>query len=171
VSRQRADSVLLVGILDIQVLNTRFMPTMHNSDAITVCVKGGSGVYLTMGTVVTYVGKFALSGCYNTLFVFCLEVFPTTLRSVGMGVASTVSRLPGMAAPFFILLGETIPWAPGVIFGGMCVLAGLSVLLLPETRHRALPNTIEEIREWKNRPPVKRCLMKETGGMDEHISA
>ncbi|KAK7496086.1 hypothetical protein BaRGS_00012787 [Batillaria attramentaria] len=132
---------------------------------------GGSGVYLTMGTVVTYVGKFALSGCYNTLFVFCLEVFPTTLRSVGMGVASTVSRLPGMAAPFFILLGETIPWAPGVIFGGMCVLAGLSVLLLPETRHRALPNTIEEIREWKNRPPMKRCLMKETGGMDEHISA
>ncbi|KAK7477703.1 hypothetical protein BaRGS_00031087 [Batillaria attramentaria] len=123
---------------------------------------GGSGVYLTLGTVVTYVGKFALSGCYNVLFVFSLEVFPTTLRTVGMGVASATSRLAGMGAPFFILLGETIPWAPGVIFGTMCVLAGLSVLLLPETRHRALPNTIEEMREWKNPPPVKIVSLKKT---------
>ena len=43
---------------------------------------------------------------------------------------------------------ELIPWLPNVIFGVMCLLAGIMVLFLPETLGRPLPQTIKEVENW-----------------------
>jgi len=37
---------------------------------------------------------------------------------------------------------------PGLLFGGLSTAAGLVTLLLPETLHRPLPQTIEDIEQW-----------------------
>ena len=42
-----------------------------------------------------------------------------------------------------------IPWLPNVIFGVMAILAGALTFLLPETLHRPLPTTIEEVEKWR----------------------
>jgi len=34
------------------------------------------------------------------------------------------------------------------VFGGLSTAAGLLTLLLPETLHRPLPQTIEDIEQW-----------------------
>ena len=39
-------------------------------------------------------------------------------------------------------------WAPGVIFGLLALVAGLLTTLLPETYHRPLPTSVEEIAAW-----------------------
>ena len=43
-----------------------------------------------------------------------------------------------------------------MLISSMVVLATLSIRLLPETRHRRLPDTIEEIRAWSSKAtPLK----------------
>ena len=37
---------------------------------------------------------------------------------------------------------------PGLLFGGLSTAAGLLALLLPETLHRPLPQTIDDIERW-----------------------
>jgi len=37
---------------------------------------------------------------------------------------------------------------PGLLFGGLATAAGLLTLLLPETLHRPLPQTIDDIEHW-----------------------
>jgi len=37
---------------------------------------------------------------------------------------------------------------PGLLFGGLSTAAGLLTLLLPETLHRPLPQTIDDIEQW-----------------------
>ncbi|XP_076465336.1 uncharacterized protein LOC143297051 [Babylonia areolata] len=110
---------------------------------------GGQGLTMTLATAAQYVGMFAVSGSFSLLFVYIMEVFPTTMRSAGVGTAGIVSRVATMGAPFLLLWAEETPWAPGVMVGCLCCLASASIWLLPETRHRKLPDTIEEIRAWK----------------------
>ncbi len=40
------------------------------------------------------------------------------------------------------------PWAPGIVFGAISIMAGLLTLRLPETRGRPFPQTIEEVESW-----------------------
>ena len=37
---------------------------------------------------------------------------------------------------------------PGLLFGGLSTAAGLVTLILPETLHRPLPQTIDDIEQW-----------------------
>ena len=41
-----------------------------------------------------------------------------------------------------------MPWLPNVVFGVLCLIAGVFTLLLPETLGRPLPQTIEEVEAW-----------------------
>ena len=43
---------------------------------------------------------------------------------------------------------KELPWLPGLLFGGLSMAAGLLTLLLPETLHRPLPLTIDDIEQW-----------------------
>ncbi|XP_076465900.1 organic anion transporter 3-like [Babylonia areolata] len=109
---------------------------------------GGQGVTMTLATVAQYVSMFAVSGSFCLLFVFYMEVFPTTMRTVGTGAGGMTNNISNMGAPFLLLWAEETPWAPGVMVGCLCCLAGASIWLLPETRHRKLPDTIEEMQAW-----------------------
>ena len=40
------------------------------------------------------------------------------------------------------------PWAPGIVFGALSIMAGLLTLRLPETRGRPFPQTIAEVESW-----------------------
>ena len=51
-----------------------------------------------------------------------------------------------MAAPWVgVLGGEVSPLIPPVVFGVTALVAGALALLLPETRGRELPYTIEQV--------------------------
>ena len=51
-------------------------------------------------TVLAIFGKMCVSGSFNLLYVYMAEIMPTEVRSVGIGMCATFSRIIGMTAPF-----------------------------------------------------------------------
>ena len=68
-------------------------------------------------------------------------------RTIGLGMSSGAARVGGILSPIILLLKDYVPSLPSILFGSSAVLAGLLALLLPETRGRKLPQTLEEGEE------------------------
>ena len=64
-----------------------------------------------------------------------------------------------MAAPAVVLLATVSPQLPLVVFGGVALACSFSVLLLPETAGRPLPETIASLEEPKAAVPTGRVLV------------
>ncbi|XP_014770351.1 organic anion transporter 3-like [Octopus bimaculoides] len=93
--------------------------------------------------VVTAAGLNAAS-CGD--YIYTSELYPTQIRSVGSGFATTFTRLACMASPFLKLVALAVPWAPGIIIGTGCIFSSILLqALLPETGNRVLPQTIEDV--------------------------
>ena len=73
---------------------------------------------------------------------FIIMLYPN--RSVGIGVCSMCSRIAGILSPVILLLSDYWQPLPVLIFGITSIVAGLLILLLPETRGAQLPETLEE---------------------------
>ena len=99
-----------------------------------------------MAKWLSFPGKFAISGSFCVLYVFSAELFPTEVRSIGIGFGSMIGRIGGMIAPFIILLQDTegLEFLPYLIFGIGGVVSGVFALFLPETGGQPILQTIEE---------------------------
>jgi len=99
--------------------------------------------------VLAQLGKFAITGSFAMVYVYAAEIFPTVVRNVGIGSSSMCARVGSIIAPYIGReLGRSSPAAPVIIFGVTSVLAGVLVLLLPETRNTKLPDTMQEGEEF-----------------------
>ncbi|XP_076443357.1 organic cation transporter protein-like [Babylonia areolata] len=117
--------------------------------SIVAAVSGDSAATGVAQTTLSMVARFGITGSFNAIWVYTPELFPTNLRNVGVGIASSSARIGGMAAPFFKLLSDVAIWAPGVIFSVACLLVTFLLTLLPETRHRSLPQSIVDVKRWR----------------------
>ena len=97
-----------------------------------------------MVTAAAMVGKSAIAASFAVLYVYTTELFPTVLRSGGMGLASFSSRMGGVLAPLVLLLPNKFPM---LTFGACGFIAGVLILLLPETIGKPLPETIADCDE------------------------
>ena len=61
-----------------------------------------------------------------------------------MGLSSAAARVAGILSPFMLELKSVWEPLPFVLFGTLSIAAGLLALLLPETRNKILPETMEE---------------------------
>lgn len=93
------------------------------------------------------VGKWSVTLAYSSLYIYVSEVFPTNIRQTLISVCSTAGRIGSLIAPVTPLLSLYHKSMPTVIFGGMCVISSMLVLMLPETRNMRLPDTIEEAEQ------------------------
>jgi len=48
--------------------------------------------------------KLVIAGSFNIIYVYSSEVFPTSLRSVSIGIASTAARVGAIVAPFLAVV-------------------------------------------------------------------
>ncbi|XP_070174696.1 organic anion transporter 3-like [Littorina saxatilis] len=108
----------------------------------------GSSVLTTMSVVMAMVGMVGASGLIGAVFFFTPELFPTNIRNQALGISSFAGRLGGMLAPFMTNLAEVAIWAPGAIIGSLCFLVIFLFRIIPETKGRELPHTIEDIKKW-----------------------
>lgn len=101
-----------------------------------------------IATVFAVIGKFFLSAGFSTIFLFTVELFPTVVRTLGMGSCVFWARVGGMVAPQILLIGDyTFDELPYLIFGGLALLAAVATYFVPETRGQHLPETIEEFNK------------------------
>ncbi|XP_033625385.1 organic cation transporter protein-like isoform X1 [Asterias rubens] len=97
---------------------------------------------------VAMLGKFAISGSFNVIYIYSVELYPTPVRSMGMGMSSMFARISGIIAPVILILGNFWKPLPLIVFGGCSLLAGVLALLLPETLNQDLPETIQEGEDY-----------------------
>ncbi len=89
--------------------------------------------------------KFGLASGFAMIYMYTLELFPTTLRATGLGATSMWSPVGGVLAPIIGgYLGTVNRVIPIAIFGSLAVISGFVILLLPETKDRALPDSVEQ---------------------------
>ena len=135
-------------------------------------VLGGLSLLLT--TVVTsevgksvfsQLGKLMITASFAMVYQFTTELFPTVVRTAGLGFCSFFSRIGSILAPFLGReMGALSPSAPVLIFGLISLLAGLLTLLLPETKDRVSPDTMEEGEALCRDSRLKCCTPVTTTG-------
>ncbi|XP_060081317.1 organic cation transporter protein-like [Ylistrum balloti] len=104
-------------------------------------------------TILAMIGKFGATAAFNTIYFYSAELFPTVVRNAGMGASSCAARIGGIVSPYIadsaILIGGMVGKVfPLGVFGILAISAGLSSLYLPETLNRALPETIEDGKQF-----------------------
>jgi MFS family permease len=83
-------------------------------------------------------------GAFQAIVVYTPEVYPTSVRALGMGTCSGVARLGAMITPFVaeVLLRASIAGGKGT-YAAVSLLCGVCALLLPvETKGRGLQESL-----------------------------
>ncbi|XP_072508709.1 putative transporter SVOPL isoform X1 [Notamacropus eugenii] len=81
-----------------------------------------------------------VSANFNTIYIYTAEVYPTTMRALGMGTSGALCRIGAMVAPFIaqVLMSASFLGAL-CLFSSVCVVCAISAFTLPiETKGRAL---------------------------------
>ncbi|XP_076358977.1 solute carrier family 22 member 6-B-like [Tachypleus tridentatus] len=113
--------------------------------------------------LLTMIGKMFISTTDGIMFLYGGEVFPTVIRTVGVGTSIMCSKIGGAIAPFVRELSKSTHVAvPSVIYGVLSIIAAIMVFLLPETFNRQLPDTILEIEN-----PEKLTVYETKGPVEE----
>jgi OCT family organic cation transporter-like MFS transporter 4/5 len=111
---------------------------------ITFCIEKGEMIWLPV--TVAMIGKFLISMTFAIAYLYTAELFPTKVRNVAVGTASTFARIGSISAPYIVdILGSKHAAIPVIIFGIASVTAGLFALMLPETLNKKMPDTVAEI--------------------------
>nr|CAB3266150.1 organic cation transporter protein-like [Phallusia mammillata] len=105
---------------------------------------GDNQSLITLGVVFAFIAKFGISGAFGCIYNFTSELYPTVVRSTGMGNGSVASRIGGISAPYVISLQNIITWLPNSLFGSFAVIAGVVALSYPETNGKPIMETIEQ---------------------------
>lgn len=89
--------------------------------------------------------KMCVAASFLIIYVFSSEIYPTVVRNVGLGTSSTCARTGIIIVPFLKELGEIVhPSLPLSLLGAFSITSGLLILLLPETQHSHLPDTLAD---------------------------
>ncbi|XP_042883641.1 organic cation transporter protein-like [Penaeus japonicus] len=68
--------------------------------------------------VLALIGKMSVASAFQILDFYCIELFPTEVRTRGLSTAHVMSRVGSTCSPFITdYLGPLYPWAPSAVFG------------------------------------------------------
>uniref|UniRef100_H2Z721 Major facilitator superfamily (MFS) profile domain-containing protein n=1 Tax=Ciona savignyi TaxID=51511 RepID=H2Z721_CIOSA len=96
-------------------------------------------------------GKLFIMSGYTLLYTCTGDLFPTLLRNQAYGASSFVSRVVTLIVPYILYLGEAYDQSiPFILMAASAVLASGVKMLLPETKGRLLPSSMEESKEFKS---------------------
>ncbi|XP_060693290.1 organic cation/carnitine transporter 2-like isoform X1 [Hemiscyllium ocellatum] len=102
-----------------------------------------------ISTVLVMIGKFGTTTAFAIVFVYTSELYPTTVRNMGVGMSSMASRVGSIISPYIFFLGIYHEFLPYILMGTLTVFSAILVLLLPETINIPLPETIDQMQKIK----------------------
>ncbi|XP_061107892.1 solute carrier family 22 member 4-like [Conger conger] len=100
------------------------------------------------------VGKLGVTGAFSVMYISAMELYPTVVRGMGVGVCSMTSKMGSVSAPFLAFMGAYYKALPYIVMGLLSLAIGLLSLLLPETRGTALPEDLSQVQSlnwWSHR--------------------
>lgn len=121
-----------------------------------ITIAFGEKALLSVTIAVAMTGKFLISMTFAIAYLYTAELFPTKVRNVAVGTASTFARIGSISAPYIVdLLGSVHAGIPVVIFGIASFSAGALSLMLPETLNKKLPESVAEVERAGRRKKGK----------------
>ncbi|KAJ8960531.1 hypothetical protein NQ318_013819 [Aromia moschata] len=111
-------------------------------------------------TSLTMLSKFCISSSNAVMPVFTAELYPTTIRNIGVGAANVSAGIALMLVPYLWNLSSihaSVPMSVLAVFG---ILGGLSVLFLPETGGSRLVDTIKEEKHAARMSDIENSQIK-----------
>lgn len=90
------------------------------------------------------VGKLGASAAFMAVYQQSSELYPTTIRAIGMGVSGTFAGMANIIVPYIVFLAIFGKYIPFLIIGLVCLTAGLASSFLPETLNEILPQTVHD---------------------------
>ncbi|RWS26530.1 organic cation transporter protein-like protein, partial [Leptotrombidium deliense] len=94
------------------------------------------------------IGKGCIAASFSLIYIYSVEIYPTVVRSAGIGMCIMVSRFGAIAAPYISdmkFFGES---GPIIMCGLFSFISGILVIDLPETHKRNLPEQISDIKHF-----------------------
>ncbi|XP_041346912.1 solute carrier family 22 member 13-like [Gigantopelta aegis] len=88
--------------------------------------------------------KAAIGGAWTTMYTYTNELYPTVVRTDGVGVSQIFSRVGGITAPLVLLMDEDNIVVPYVTMGCFIIISAARLFLLPETKGRPLEDTLKK---------------------------
>ncbi|XP_044527752.1 solute carrier family 22 member 2-like [Gracilinanus agilis] len=109
---------------------------------------------------VACLGRMGITMAYEMVCLVNTELYPTFIRNLSVMVCSSMCDIGGMVTPFLVYrLTEIWHELPLVVFAVVGLIAGVLVLMLPETKGKALPETIEEVENMKSKRKTKEKII------------
>nr|XP_027795367.1 solute carrier family 22 member 2 isoform X2 [Marmota flaviventris] len=134
-------------ILTIDRIGRRYPWAVSNMVAGVACL---ASIFIPddlqgLRVAVACLGRMGITMAYQMVCLVNAELYPTFIRNLGVMVCSSMCDIGGIFTPFLVYrLTEVWLELPLVVFAVIGLIAGGLVLLLPETKGKALPETIEE---------------------------
>ncbi|XP_008592221.1 PREDICTED: solute carrier family 22 member 2 [Galeopterus variegatus] len=139
-------------ILTINRIGRRYPWAVSNMVAGAACL---AMVFISddlqwLKIIAACMGRMGITMAYEMVCLVNAELYPTFIRNLGVLVCSSLCDIGGIITPFLVYRLTHI-WLelPLMVFAVIGVVAGGLVLLLPETKGKALPETIEEVENMQ----------------------
>lgn len=138
--------LLYAGCIAMLTTTGEWVALKHESKFISIemcmfflCFAWSSRTALT---IILFLARGVIAGLFQAAYVYTPEVYPTALRSVGVGGCSALARLGAMATPYVAqVLLQTSLTSAVTVYGIFAVSACIACLLLPyETRGSDMAN-------------------------------
>ncbi|XP_010927138.1 organic cation/carnitine transporter 7 isoform X1 [Elaeis guineensis] len=97
-------------------------------------------------TTLLFGARACIMGSFTIIYIYAPEVYPTSVRATGVGIASSVGRIGGIICPLVAVgLVHGCHQAGAILlFESVILLSGLATLFLPlETSGRALTDSVQ----------------------------
>lgn len=104
-------------------------------------------------TSLLFGARICITASFTIIYIYAPEVYPTSIRTTGVGVASSIGRIGGMICPLVAvaLIKGCHQTASIILFEIVIFVSGICAVLFPfETKGRDLSDTIASSKEDVN---------------------
>lgn len=105
-------------------------------------------------TVLLFGARICITASFTIVYIFAPEIYPTSVRSTGIGIASSMGRIGGVVCPLVAvsLVQGCHQTAAVLLFVGIIFVAGICVLLFPyDTKGLELTESISSTKHEKQK--------------------
>ncbi|CAN1298974.1 Organic cation/carnitine transporter 7 [Linum perenne] len=105
-------------------------------------------------TILLFGARICITGTFAVAFLIAPELYPTSVRSTGLGLASAMERIGGMICPYVAvgMMEGCHQREALLLFVGVVVVALVATLLIPyDTKGRALTESISSMKTIKQK--------------------
>ncbi|KAA0705101.1 Solute carrier family 22 member 17 24p3 receptor [Triplophysa tibetana] len=107
-------------------------------------------------TVFSILGLFSSQAAASLSILFTAEVMPTIIRGSGVGAVMALGCVGRLSSPLMDLRNHYGYFLHHVVYSSLALLAVLSILLLPESKRKPLPQTLADGEQYRRPPLVRR---------------